>query len=85
MTYDLSFVPSAQKEWKKLDPTLAQRLENPHVSKDRLSGRFNLYKIKLRSSGYRLVYEIDDNKLILLVLAVGKRNKNEVYIRAAQR
>ena len=40
MSYDLKFLPSALKEWKKLDSTireqfkkkLLERLENPHVS-----------------------------------------------------
>ncbi|AAY62219.1 plasmid stabilization system family protein [Rickettsia felis str. Pedreira] len=33
----------------------------------------------MRSVGYRLVYEVDDKRIIVLVLAIGKRNRNEVY------
>jgi len=45
-----------------------------------LSGALkDCYKIKLRQSGYRLVYQVNDNKLIITIIAVGKRNKNEVY------
>ena len=93
MTYKLLFVPSAMKEWKKLDRPLAEqikqklleRLTSPHVKKDGLLGSKDLYKIKLKSSGYRLVYQVDDKEKQLLVLAVGKRNRSQVYNKAKQR
>jgi mRNA interferase RelE/StbE len=50
-----------------------------------LSGQKDRYKIKLRSVGYRLVYEVRDEKLIVVVAAVGKRNRNEVYKTAVKR
>jgi len=37
------------------------------------------YKIKQRSSGYRLVYRYEDENLVVIVIAVGKRNRNIVY------
>ena len=85
-TYELNFTPSALKEWKKLGSTLKEqfkkkldeRIHNPRVSKDRLSGDTNLYKIKLRSAGYRLVYEVNDHIITILVLSVGKRERSEV-------
>jgi len=43
------------------------------------------YKIKLRSSGYRLVYEVVDNELYVLVIAVGKRESGKVYEKALKR
>lgn len=88
MTYSLKFHEKALKEWKKLgEPIktqlkkkLAERLENPHVQADRLSGFSTaLYKIKLRSVGYRLVYEVNDDEITVLVLSVGKRDKLQVY------
>ncbi|MGO3057365.1 type II toxin-antitoxin system RelE family toxin [Halomonas sp. AOP43-A1-21] len=87
MTYKLKFVPAALKEWEKLGAPvrdqfkkkLAERLENPRVPADKLSGYDAVYKIKLRSAGYRLVYEIIDNELFVYVLAVGKRDKGKVY------
>ncbi|EEQ07264.1 Uncharacterized relE-like protein [Yersinia bercovieri ATCC 43970] len=45
----------------------------------------NCYKIKLRSSGFRLVYEVIDDILIIAVVAVGKRERNEVYQLASDR
>ena len=93
MSYELEFIPLAKKEWDKLGEVikyqfkkkLAERLKNPHVPKDSLSGGSNLDKIKLRSVGYRLVYEVDDYRIVVLVLAVGQRNRNLVYNKAATR
>jgi mRNA interferase RelE/StbE len=33
----------------------------------------------LRSSGFRLVYEVKDEQIVVLVLSVGKRENNKVY------
>jgi mRNA interferase RelE/StbE len=94
MIYELHFHPLALKEWKKLSKELQEqfkkhlkrRLENPNVISAKLSGQLkDCYKIKLNQVGYRLIYQINDNKLILLVVAVGKRNKNKVYESATDR
>lgn len=93
MTYKLDFDRRALKEWKRLGhpvreqfkKKLAERLENPHVPASRLSGRTNRYKIKLKSSGYRLVYEVCDDRIVLLVIAVGKRSGDDVYDQANSR
>ncbi|MCN3464609.1 type II toxin-antitoxin system RelE/ParE family toxin [Escherichia coli] len=93
MTYKLDFDRRALKEWQKLGhpvreqfkKKLAERLENPHVPASRLSGRANRYKIKLKSSGYRLVYEVCDDRIVLLVIAVGKRSGDDVYDQANSR
>lgn len=87
MTYRLKFLPVALKEWKKLGgpvksqfkKKLAARLEDPRVPADKLSGYESVYKIKLRSAGYRLVYEVVDGELLVYVLAVGRRDKGKVY------
>ncbi|OPH38378.1 type II toxin-antitoxin system RelE family toxin [Moraxella equi] len=60
-------------------------LQNPHIIANRLSGGQNLYKIKLRSAGYRLVYQVEDDKVMVFVIAVGKREKNAVYDTAEER
>jgi mRNA interferase RelE/StbE len=93
MTYELGFVEDALEEWSKLDATvreqfksrLAERLVNPRIPSAQLSGQKDRYKIKLRAVGYRLVYEVREEKLIVVVVAVGKRNRNEVYKAAAKR
>jgi mRNA interferase RelE/StbE len=89
MTYELEFNSEAMKEWKKLDATvceqfkkqLKKRIIEPHVPSARLHGTdmSNVYKIKLRDLGYRLVYEVNDRTITILVLAIGKREKNQVY------
>lgn len=93
MTYELDFDFRALKEWKKLDPTirehfrkkLAKRMTAPRVPHDALSGMSDHFKIKLRSSGYRLVYKVEDEVLVILVVAIGKREGGEVYDTAWQR
>lgn len=92
MTYKLRFKEEALKEWGRLDSAvkaqfkkkLAERLEHPRVPSARLSGHKDRYKIKLRSRGFRLVYEVRDKELVVVVVAVGKRERDAVY-RAADR
>lgn len=87
MTYELAFKKSALKEWKKLGPNvrdifvkkLKERLSDPHVPSAAVSGGTDLYKIKLRQLGYRLVYSVSETTVTVTVLAVGKRNRNDVY------
>lgn len=93
MSYELAFLEEALKEWQKLDASireqfktkLAERLQNPRVPASKLSGHPDRYKIKLRSAGFRLVYEVRDKQLIVVVVAVGKRERNAVYKAAAKR
>jgi len=93
MIYRLKFLPVAKKEWDKLaEPLkkqfkkkLAERLKNPHVLSARLKGYDSVYKIKLRTAGYRLAYEVLDDEIVIYVLAVGKRDKNAVYKKLASR
>lgn len=87
MTYELGFVDAALKEWRKLDSNtreqfkkkLAERCENPRVQSAKLSGSNDRYKIKLRSVGYRLVYEVREVEILVVVIAIGKRDRGEIY------
>lgn len=87
MTYELEFKKSALKEWNKLNPAvkdqfkkvLERRLSDPHVPSAKVSGSPNLYKIKLRQLGFRLVYSVSDKTITVSVIAIGKRNRNEIY------
>lgn len=93
MSYDLAFVESALKEWRKLAPPireqfkkkLAERLEQPRVAKARLYNLPDCYKIKLRTVGYRLVYQVNDKTVLVTVIAVGRRDKRAVYQQAGKR
>lgn len=94
MTYKLKFLPVAREEWDNLNPTiqvlfkkkLAQRLINPEVPKSQLKGGLkDCYKIKLLKAGYRLVYKVDKHAVVVLVIAIGKRDKKLVYAKAEKR
>lgn len=93
MNFELEFLEEALAEWQRLDGSikeqfkkkLAERMASPRVPSAKLSGYPDRYKIKLRSIGYRLVYEVKDSQLIVLVVAVGKRDRNAIYKAAAQR
>jgi mRNA interferase RelE/StbE len=93
MSYDLEFLRDALKEWEKLDESLKARfkkklaewLENPRVESARLRQLADCYKIKLRRSGYRLVYQVEDSRLVVLVVAIGKRDRSLVYEAAGHR
>ena len=93
LSYDLAFLDEALKEWRQLDSMtraqfkakLAERLQNPKIPSARLHGAKERYKIKLRNAGYRLVYQVKDRELLVLVAAAGKRERNEVYKTAERR
>jgi len=93
MTYKIKFLPSALKEWKKLAPPiqkqfkkkLEERLNTPRNKASQLRGFKDVYKIKLRSVGYRLVYEVNNNEIVIYVIAVGKRERGLVYSKAEER
>jgi mRNA interferase RelE/StbE len=79
MTYSLKFTKQADRDWKKLNPgireyfkkKLKERLSQPHIDAGRIGP--NRYKIKRRTPGFRLVYEVDDEGCIIIVLIVAKR------------
>jgi mRNA interferase RelE/StbE len=93
MTYRLEFLPSAQKEWEKLGETvrsqfnkkLRERLETPRVPSASLHGMVDCYKIKLRQAGYRLVYRVEEMRITVVVVAVGKRERGGFYEAAKRR
>lgn len=92
--YRLKFVPQALAEWEALDGSvkeplrkaLKKRLEQPHVAGSELHGSLQgCYKIKLRKQGWRLVYRVKHDVLIVMVMAVAKREDSVAYRLAAAR
>lgn len=92
--YRLKFVPDALDEWNKLDGSvkeplrklLKKRLDQPYVPGAELHGDLqHCYKIKLLKQGYRLVYVVENDELVVLVLAVDKREDSTVYASAVAR
>ncbi len=92
-TYRLTFLHDAKKEWDKLGSNirdqfakkLLERLDNPRIPAARLANMPNCYKIKLRTAGYRLIYRVFDDRIVVQVIAVGRRDRNLVYKIAAGR
>ncbi|EDM0727798.1 TPA: type II toxin-antitoxin system RelE/ParE family toxin [Escherichia coli] len=93
MTYMVKFRDDALKEWLKLNKTIQRQFakklkkcsDNPHIPSAKLRGLKDCYKIKLRASGFRLVYQVIDDMLIIAVVAVGKRERCNVYNLASER
>jgi mRNA interferase RelE/StbE len=92
MPYDLKCKVEALREWEKLGATvlaqfknkLAERLGNPHIPTARLHGAENCYKIKLAGASFWLVYEARDGEHVVVVIAVGKRERGKVHAKAAR-
>jgi mRNA interferase RelE/StbE len=86
--YSLEFSKQAQKQFLKLDSSqrfhvakaLERRLLNPHITGAQLRGELSgFYKIKLRAIGLRVIYQVVDDRLVVLVLAIGRRENDAVY------
>lgn len=84
MTYDVLFTPQARRQLDKLPaqvrPILRAAIDTlrddpcPH-GVEKLSGGTNEYRI--REGDYRVLYEIRDKVLVVVVIKVGHRR--EVY------
>lgn len=84
MSYSLGFSKKAEKQFLALPQSVQERLvlpinalvENPRPPKvKKLVGEENLYRIRV--GDYRIVYQVDDQLLLVLVLKIGHRS--EVY------
>ena len=79
--YRLEIRPSAERDLRKirdarlrqrLDGALAKLAENPRrMGAEKLSGGENRYRFRV--GDYRIIYEIHDTVLLVLILAVGDR------------
>ncbi len=69
--------------------TILKKLENvlkrPSNPSAKLRDLPDCYKIKFRTLGYRLVYQVNDKALLVLVIAIGKRENSAVYDEADKR
>ena len=85
MAYVVEFSPAARRQLRKLDPPVVKRIlrrierlekqPRPKIAK-RLQGSAEpLYRV--REGDYRIVYTIEDDKLMVLVIRIGHRS--EVY------
>jgi mRNA interferase RelE/StbE len=93
MPFELAFHHEALREWRTLSvgireqfkKKLAERLIEPRIHASKLRGSSHHTKIKLLAAGFRLVYDVRDRELLVLVVAVGKRERNAVDSQADQR
>jgi mRNA interferase RelE/StbE len=86
MTYRIQVAPAAVRQLRKLDGSALRRVQAAIellAEEPRPSGARKLVggdgEWRVRTGGYRIVYEINDGVLLVLVVAVGHRR--EVYQR----
>lgn len=80
MIYQIELAPVAERQLRRLDAVARARIgtrirslaeaPHPHGAKQ-LSARESLWRIRVGS--YRIVYQIQENRLIVLVLRIGHR------------
>lgn len=84
MSYRVQVAPAAVRQLRKLDPQARRRVqaavellaETPRPAGSiKLVGEDNLWRV--RTGNYRIVYEVHDGVLLVLVVAVGHRR--EIY------
>jgi len=83
--YKILFTKSADKTLRKLPRELAQRIrqrlddiaKNPYAKHLDVTKLQNRPGFRLRVGGWRVIYEIERDELIILVLRIGTRG--EVY------
>ena len=84
MLYSIQFTPRAQRDFSTLDRAIQQRLrrhidrlaENPFpVGATKLRAEEPFYRIRV--SDYRVIYQVEANELLVIVVKIGHRK--EVY------
>ena len=95
--YDYKFHPEAEKELAKLNRSvqilfakaLKKILKSPELDLDLgnknsldLSG---LKKMYFDNKRYRIVYEVFEEEILIHLVAIGKRDKMDVYKKAGER
>jgi len=84
MTYRVELAPPAARQLRKLDPQVRRRIqaalelltdEPRPPAATRLVGGSGQWRV--RTGDYRIVYEIEGDRLLILVLRIGHRH--EIY------
>lgn len=86
MSYEITLAPAAARQLRKLDPQVRRRIQaalelladepRPPAAKPLVGGTGEWH---VRTGDYRIVYEIHDNQLLVLVLRLGHRR--DIYDR----
>jgi mRNA interferase RelE/StbE len=85
--YELRFGRHAMRQWQRLDLSIRKQftkklekiLQNPHIPANRMREYKDSYRLKLRKAGYRLGYRVFDKQVIVVVIAIARRDKDEAY------
>jgi len=86
MIYEVTLAPAAARQLRKFDPQVRRRVQavielladDPRPpAATRLVGGAGEWRV--RTGDYRIIYEIEENRLLVLVLNVGHRR--EIYQR----
>ena len=96
MAYKIEFLPEAAREFEALDGSLkkvaAKQIEKlterPELGEP-LGKRMGIdltgyRKIYFGKRGYGIVYEIRRQRLVILIIGIGKRERAEIYREVAQ-
>lgn len=97
MAYKVEFLPEAAQEFEALDGSLKKiaakqidkLVERPELGEP-LGKRMGIdltgyRKIYFGKKGYRIVYEIQRQRLVILIIGIGKRERAEIYREVARR
>ena len=86
MTYQVALAPAAARQLRKFDPQVRRRVQaaiellatepRPPAATQLVGGAGEW---RVRTGDYRIVYEIQDERLLVLVLSAGHRR--EIYQR----
>ena len=97
MVYKVEFLPEAAQEFAALDGSLkkiaakqidklAERPELGEALGKRMGIDLTGYrKIYFGKKAFRIVYEIQRQKLLILIIGIGKRERAEIYKEVARR
>ena len=97
MAYKVEFLPEAAREFEALDGSLkrvaakqidklAERPELGEPLGKRMGIDLTGYrKTYFGKKGYRILYEIQRDKLVVLIIGIGKRERAEIYGEVARR
>lgn len=82
MKYSLQILPEAKPEWSKLNPSVKKQLEKKlrevleepiRPNQALTGGLIGHYKIKIKRPGYRIIYRVEQDQLVVVLIAAGKR------------
>lgn len=85
MTYRVELTPGAARSFRKLDPVAQRRVQaaidlladNPRPPSAKIMAGQPPGTFRVRTGDYRIVYEVHDDLLVVLVIRIGHRR--EVY------